>query len=40
MMRVTQGSTQTQFLASINALEASIAQTQNQMSSSQSFTTA
>jgi flagellar hook-associated protein 3 FlgL len=39
-VRVTQGSTQTQFLASINALEASIAQTQNQMSSSQSFTTA
>jgi flagellar hook-associated protein 3 FlgL len=39
-MRVTQGSTQTQFLASINLLESSIAQTQNQMSSSLSFTTA
>jgi flagellar hook-associated protein 3 FlgL len=39
-MRVTQGSGQTQFLASINLLESSIAQTQNQMSSNLSFTTA
>jgi flagellar hook-associated protein 3 FlgL len=39
-MRVTQGSTQTQFLASINLLESNIAQTQNQMSSNLSFTTA
>ena len=39
-MRVTQGSGQTQFLASIDLLESSIAQTQNQMSSNLSFTTA
>jgi flagellar hook-associated protein 3 FlgL len=39
-MRVTQNSNQTQFLTSINLLEASISQTQNQMSSSLSFTTA
>jgi flagellar hook-associated protein 3 FlgL len=39
-MRVTQGSNQTQFLATINLLESSIAQTQNQMSSNLSFTTA
>jgi flagellar hook-associated protein 3 FlgL len=39
-MRVTQGSNQTQFLASINLLQSSIAQTQNQMSSNLSFTTA
>jgi flagellar hook-associated protein 3 FlgL len=39
-MRVTQGSNQTQFLTSINLLEASISQTQNQMSSQLSFTTA
>ncbi|HEY2782921.1 MAG TPA: flagellar hook-associated protein FlgL [Steroidobacteraceae bacterium] len=39
-MRVTQSSNQTQFLTSINLLEASISQTQNQMSSSLSFTTA
>ena len=39
-MRVTQSLTQSQFLTSINALESSISQTQNQMSSSLSFTTA
>jgi flagellar hook-associated protein 3 FlgL len=39
-MRVTQGLNQTQFLTSINLLESSINQTQNQMSSSLSFTTA
>jgi flagellar hook-associated protein 3 FlgL len=39
-MRVTQGLNQTQFLASINALESGINQTQNQMSSSLQFTTA
>jgi flagellar hook-associated protein 3 FlgL len=39
-MRVTQGSNQTQFLASINLLESNIALTQNQMSSNLSFTTA
>lgn len=39
-MRVTQISNQTQFLTSINLLEASISQTNNQMSSSLSFTTA
>src|ERR1700760_2038359 len=39
-MRVTQGSIQTQFLASIDLLQSSIAQTQNQMSSNLSFTTA
>ena len=39
-MRVTQNLTQSQFLTSINLLESSINQTQNQMSSSQSFTTA
>jgi flagellar hook-associated protein 3 FlgL len=39
-MRITQGLNQTQFLASINALESGINQTQNQMSSSLQFTTA
>ena len=39
-MRVTQSLNQTQFLTSINLLESSINQTQNQMSSSLSFTTA
>jgi flagellar hook-associated protein 3 FlgL len=39
-MRVTQSLEQTQFLASINLLESSISQTQNQMSSGLSFTTA
>ena len=39
-MRVTQNIDQTQFLASINALETSINQTQNQVSSGQSFSTA
>jgi flagellar hook-associated protein 3 FlgL len=39
-MRVTQTLNQTQFLTSINLLESSINQTQNQMSSSLSFTTA
>jgi flagellar hook-associated protein 3 FlgL len=39
-MRVTQSLNQTQFLTSINLLEASINQTQNQMSASLSFTTA
>src|SRR5258708_6396412 len=39
-MRVTQGLNQTQVLASINALESGINQTQNQMSSSLQFTTA
>jgi flagellar hook-associated protein 3 FlgL len=39
-MRVTQGLNQTQFLASINALESGINQTQNQMSSGVQFTTA
>jgi flagellar hook-associated protein 3 FlgL len=39
-MRVTQGLSQTQFLASINLLESGINQTQNQLSSNLSFTTA
>ena len=39
-MRVTQMLNQTQFLTSINLLESGINQTQNQMSSSLSFTTA
>ncbi len=39
-MRVTQTIDQTQFLASINSLETSINQTQNQVSSGQSFSTA
>jgi flagellar hook-associated protein 3 FlgL len=39
-MRVTETLTQTQFLTSISALEAGINQTQNQMSSGVSFTTA
>jgi flagellar hook-associated protein 3 FlgL len=39
-MRVTQSLSQTQFLASINALESNINQTQNQMSSGLQFTTA
>ena len=39
-MRVTQTIAQTQFLSTINALESSINDTQNQISSSKSFTTA
>lgn len=39
-MRVTQTISQTQFLTSINALESSINDTQNQISSNKSFTTA
>jgi flagellar hook-associated protein 3 FlgL len=39
-MRVTQSLEQTQFLAAINSLESGINQTQNQMSSGLSFTTA
>jgi flagellar hook-associated protein 3 FlgL len=39
-MRVTQTIAQTQFLTTINALESSINDTQNQISSSKSFTTA
>jgi flagellar hook-associated protein 3 FlgL len=39
-MRITQGLNQTQFLASISALESGINQTQNQMSSGLQFTTA
>jgi flagellar hook-associated protein 3 FlgL len=39
-VRVTQGLNQSQFLASINALESGINQTQNQMSSGLQFTTA
>src|SRR5882757_3062585 len=39
-MRITEGLNQTQFLASINALESGINQTQNQMSSNLQFTTA
>jgi flagellar hook-associated protein 3 FlgL len=39
-MRITQSLNQTQFLTSINLLEASINQTNNQMSASLSFTTA
>jgi flagellar hook-associated protein 3 FlgL len=39
-MRVTQSLEQTQFLASINALESNINQTQNQLSSGLQFTTA
>jgi flagellar hook-associated protein 3 FlgL len=39
-MRVTETLTQTQFLTSINALESGINQTQNQMSSGVSFSTA
>jgi flagellar hook-associated protein 3 FlgL len=39
-MRVTEFLNQTQFLANINSLESSINQTQNHMSSSQSFNTA
>jgi flagellar hook-associated protein 3 FlgL len=39
-MRVTESLSQTQFLASINSLESSINQTQNQISSGQQFTTA
>ncbi|HEY2465834.1 MAG TPA: flagellar hook-associated protein FlgL [Steroidobacteraceae bacterium] len=39
-MRVTQSLNQTQFLTSINLLESSINQTQNQMASNLSFTTA
>ncbi len=39
-MRVTEGTGQQQFLNSINSLESSISQTQNQISSNESFTTA
>jgi flagellar hook-associated protein 3 FlgL len=39
-MRVTESLIQTQFLTSVSALEAGIAQTQNQMSSGAQFTTA
>lgn len=39
-MRITQGTGQTQFLTAINALDESINQTQGQISSNQSFTTA
>jgi flagellar hook-associated protein 3 FlgL len=39
-MRVTQGLEQTQFLTSINQLESSISQTQNEISTGLSFTTA
>jgi flagellar hook-associated protein 3 FlgL len=39
-MRVTQNLEQTQFLSSIGALESNLSQTQNQISSNQSFTTA
>jgi len=39
-MRVTEGTGQQQFLTAINALESSIAQTQDEISSNQSFTTA
>ncbi len=39
-MRVTEGTGQQQFLTAINALESSIVQTQDQISSNQSFTTA
>jgi flagellar hook-associated protein 3 FlgL len=40
MMRVTEGTGQQQFLTAINSLESSISETQNQISSNQSFTTA
>jgi len=39
-MRITESLNQSQFLASIQALESSISQTQNQISSNESFTTA
>ncbi len=39
-MRVTEGSGQQQFLTAISALESSISQTQDQISSNESFTTA
>ncbi len=39
-MRVTQISNQTQFLTTISALESSQSQTQNQITSTKSFTTA
>ena len=39
-MRVTQNSNQTQFLAAIASLEANLSQTQNQITSGKSFTTA
>ena len=39
-MRVTQGNGQAQFITAINALESSIAQSQTNISSNQSFTTA
>jgi flagellar hook-associated protein 3 FlgL len=40
MMRVTEGTGQQQFLTAINSLESSISQTQNEISSNESFTTA
>jgi flagellar hook-associated protein 3 FlgL len=40
MMRVTEGTGQQQFLTSINSLESSISQTQGEISSNQSFSTA
>jgi flagellar hook-associated protein 3 FlgL len=39
-MRITESLNQTQFLAAIQALESNISQTQNQLSTNQSFTTA
>ena len=39
-MRITQGMEQTQFLASLNVLESNISQTQNELSTGLSFTTA
>src|ERR1700693_1958982 len=39
-MRVTQSLNQTQFLTAISSLESNLAQTQNQISSNLSFTTA
>jgi flagellar hook-associated protein 3 FlgL len=40
MMRVTEGTGQQQFLNAINSLESGISETQNQISSNESFTTA
>src|SRR5580658_6066566 len=40
MMRVTEATGQQQFLTAINSLESSISQTQNDISSNESFTTA
>jgi flagellin-like hook-associated protein FlgL len=39
-MRVTQSFNQIQFLASVGTLESNLSQTQNQISSNQSFTSA